>query len=160
MTDSSQHEDPYADPAWIEYARHAREELVPMISASAFTISLAPGGEPDIKFALETGLSIMLDKPIIVVKAPGDTIPKGLEKVAVKVIEADLADPRTAPVLSAAINELVDRLDQGEEEPPTTLAATEELDRLRRIEAELHELLAEYEPSGILSASRVRQVLR
>lgn len=42
-------------------------ELVPKISDSAFFLTLCPqdGGEGDVKFWVELGCAIMLDKPII-----------------------------------------------------------------------------------------------
>lgn len=46
-----------------------------------------PKGETDIKFAVELGLSIMLDKPVVLLAAPGVTIPPGLRRIAHAVIE-------------------------------------------------------------------------
>ena len=62
-------DDLFDDPGWNAYVTHVRTELIPMLEGSAMTISLAPNDPKgtDIKFAIELGLSIMLDKPIIVV---------------------------------------------------------------------------------------------
>lgn len=58
------------------------------------TISLIPRGQTDIKFALELGLSIMMDKPIIALVQPGMSIPSGLAAVAAEIVEVDIArDP-------------------------------------------------------------------
>jgi hypothetical protein len=85
--------DPFADPQWKAYAAHAAEYLVPMIADSAVTISMAPTGESDIKFALELGLSIMMDKPIITVIEPGTAVPARLVRVSDAIVEGCLDDP-------------------------------------------------------------------
>jgi hypothetical protein len=77
------------DPEFIEWANHVQNDVVPKMKGSAVTVSLAPAGETDIKFACELGLSIMLDKPIILVCEPGQIIPDKLLNVADKVIEID-----------------------------------------------------------------------
>lgn len=70
--------------AWLH---RALTELAPMIEASAVTVSLAPRGETDVKFAVELGLSIMFDKPIIVAVTPGQPIPDHLRRVADDIVE-------------------------------------------------------------------------
>jgi hypothetical protein len=67
-----------------------REHTVKGIESAAFVMSLVPEGPPDIKFAVELGLAIMLDKPVIAVAVDGRVVPPGLRKVALAVIEADL----------------------------------------------------------------------
>ena len=73
--------------AWL---RKMRANLVPMIRDSAVSVSIVPSGEPDVKFSVELGLSIMLDKPIIAVVTPGAKVPSKLVKVADEIIEGDL----------------------------------------------------------------------
>lgn len=88
--------DPFKDPQWIDYAKHVIDNLAPMIRDSEVTVSLAPKGETDIKFAVELGLSIMMDKPILVVLQPGAKLPSKLARVADDVIEVDLDAPTVA----------------------------------------------------------------
>jgi hypothetical protein len=77
--------------AWESYVRQG---LIPMLQDTAATISLIPRGETDIKFAVELGLSIMMDKPIIALVQPGMSIPNGLAAVAAEIVEVDIArDP-------------------------------------------------------------------
>jgi hypothetical protein len=76
--------------AWDSFVAHARREAAAKIAESAFVISLVPGGEPDIKYAVELGLSIMLDKPLLIVVAPGVKIPERLRRVADELVVADL----------------------------------------------------------------------
>lgn len=78
------------DTEWDEFAAWHREHTVKAIESSAYVMSLVPTGDVDVKFAVELGLAIMLNKPVIALAMPGTTIPPGLRKVADAVIIADL----------------------------------------------------------------------
>jgi len=82
-------DDPFDTPDWHAYAQHASDELVPKIRDCAVTVSLCPTGETDVKFALELGLSIMMDKPIIIVVLPGVKVPAKLLQIADWPVTAD-----------------------------------------------------------------------
>lgn len=56
--------------------------LVPKMQESSVVASLVPDGPTDAKFAVELGVAIMLDKPIIIVVRPGMQVPAKLMKVA------------------------------------------------------------------------------
>jgi hypothetical protein len=76
---------------WEEFTAWHREHTVKAMSDSAYVMSLVPRAEEvDVKFAVELGLAIMLDKPIVAVVQPGVPVPPGLRKVAEAVITADL----------------------------------------------------------------------
>lgn len=75
---------------WNAFVDHVREKTVRAMTESAFVASLVPDGKPDIKFAVELGLAIMLDKPIIAIAMPGCKPPPGLRKVAHGIVYADL----------------------------------------------------------------------
>lgn len=80
----------YNDPEWKQFARDVNARLLPIIQDSSMTVSLVPeDGSADIKFAVELGLSIMFDKPIVAVVAPGTKVPDHLVRVADRIIEAD-----------------------------------------------------------------------
>lgn len=88
-------EDPYDTPEWKKFAAGVNARLLPMITNSAMTLSLVPeNGQADVKFAVELGLSIMLDKPIIAVVAPGTRVPDHLVRVADRIVEADMSNLR------------------------------------------------------------------
>jgi hypothetical protein len=71
---------------WEEIARHAREETAQAIKGSSCVISMVT--EPlDVKFAMELGLAIILDKPVLAVVLPGATVPPKLRQVADEVVE-------------------------------------------------------------------------
>ena len=95
------------DPDFIEWAKDVRENLVPKLEDSAVTISLAPNGPADVKYAVELGLSIMMDKPIILAVRPGTPIPAKLAKVADEIVELDLSKPEQA---QAAIHAAMSRV--------------------------------------------------
>jgi hypothetical protein len=107
-------EDIRNDPEFIAWETHVREEVLPKMQASALTVSIAPDGKPDIKYAVELGMSLMLDKPIIIVTEPGQAIPARLRRVADKVIEVDWRnDPRAGQeAISDAISDFVDDIER------------------------------------------------
>lgn len=74
---------------WDLWVAHVREDTVKKMAKSAFVASLCPSGETDIKFAVETGLAILMDKPIVVIAVPGREVPPGLRRVAHAVIELE-----------------------------------------------------------------------
>lgn len=104
---------PKVDDDWTdsddfrEWAAYIRDEVAPKIAESAATVSLVPD-ESDVKFAVELGLSIMMDKPIVAVVVPGRAIPAKLAGVADRIIEYDDSDPAgTAQRLQAVVSELL-----------------------------------------------------
>jgi len=81
---------PEEQETWDAFVKHTREDAVQKIATSAFVVSIVPKEEPDIKFCVELGMSIMLDKPLVIVAMPGQQIPSQLRKVADRIIEADI----------------------------------------------------------------------
>ena len=76
---------------WDRFVAYQREHTLKGMIDSALVISLVPSeGDFDIKFAVETGMAIMLDKPILAIASPGATVPAKLARVADRVIYADL----------------------------------------------------------------------
>lgn len=101
--------DPFDNPEWRAYVERVRTELIPKLDQSAASVSLVPSGETDVKFAVELGLSIMLDKPIVAVVTPGTRVPAKLAAVADCIVEGDLDDPTMAERLNAALAEVLGR---------------------------------------------------
>lgn len=78
---------------WRSFVTHMQESTVSAMASSAYVASLCPDdGEFDVKFALETGLAVLLDKPIIAIALAGRTVPPGLARVAHAVLEVDDID--------------------------------------------------------------------
>lgn len=95
-----------AHESFDRWAERVVNELVPMIDGSAATIGLVPRGPSDVKFALELGLSIMLDKPIIAVVTPGVKVPERLVRVADRIVETAGSPADTSARIAAALNEI------------------------------------------------------
>ena len=95
--------DPFEDPEWVEWATRVSNDVVPMILKSAISLSLVPKGKADIKFAVELGLCIMMDKPIIAVVQPGTKVPAKLIAVCDEIIEASLDEEDFTERMAAAI---------------------------------------------------------
>lgn len=90
--------DPFSSTQFREFARHVREELVPELDSSAITMSLVPRDPQvlDVKYAVELGFSILLDKPLILLVHPGQVLPDHLVRVADRIVEVDFANPEGA----------------------------------------------------------------
>jgi nucleoside 2-deoxyribosyltransferase len=114
-------DDPFESAGFLEYAEHVRRELIPMIEDSAVTMSLVPNGNKvDVKFAVELGYMIMLDKPIIAVVHAGCTPPAKLIAVSDELVEGEVTDPDFQGRLTAAMDRVTQRLkeDGNAEETP------------------------------------------
>ena len=98
-------------PEFDEFVDRARKELVPKIEGSDAFVSITPlgieEGKVDIKFALELGLAILYDKPIIVCTPPGRKIPAKLIKVGDRFVEYDLNDENSKVRLTNTIKEVL-----------------------------------------------------
>ena len=102
--------DPFDSDEWREWAKAAEDDLIPKLKDSGLTMSIVPKGESDIKFAVELGLSIMMNKPIIALVTPGAHVPEKLLKVVDELLEVDLGNPEeAAPRIQAAISRIVER---------------------------------------------------
>jgi hypothetical protein len=106
-----------SDDAWQEpntqrWVRHVLDDMAPKLAGSAATISLVPDsngpGEGDVKFWVELGAAIMLDKPIIAVTFDGRTVPERLRRVADEVVElTGGVSAESSEELAAAIQRVV-----------------------------------------------------
>lgn len=102
---------PFSGKDWEAFADDALAELVPKLRDSFCMVSLVPP-EPDrtdVKFALELGFSIMLDKPIIAVVGRGALVPGKLIAVADEIVEGDVGDPDFQDRFGAAVNRVLGR---------------------------------------------------
>lgn len=96
------------DPDFQEWAERTRTQLMPMIQDSALVVSLVPQGDADMKFVVELGLAIMLDKPIVAVVHPGTIITGKLRQVADAIVEWDSGQGNEA--LMAELQRQMERL--------------------------------------------------
>lgn len=92
---------------WDGFVDHFRREAVSKIEGSGLFISLVPSEGFDVKFAVELGAAIMLDKPIIAVVMPGVEISDHLRRVSDQVVEADLDTEEGRDKIARAISVFV-----------------------------------------------------
>lgn len=88
-------DDPFTGPEWNTFVRDVKKGLIPKIRDSAYVASFVPerADGTDVKFAIELGFSIMMDKPIIAIVTPGAKLPKKLAEIAEVIVEGDINDP-------------------------------------------------------------------
>ena len=74
------------------FVKQVLRDLYPKIANTSYFITISPptGSEADVKQAVEIGLAILMDKPIIVVVPQGRTIPGKLGRVADYVVEGNM----------------------------------------------------------------------
>lgn len=89
--------------AWDDFVDHFRRDALQKMESSAFVASLVPRGDFDVKFAVELGAAIMLDKPIVAIAAPGATIPDRLRRVVDELVEADVDTAEGREAIAAAL---------------------------------------------------------
>lgn len=82
-------ENPWGTEEFKAYTTHVRTELVPMIEGSGIGAAIVPVNpkDVDVKFAVELGLMIMMDKPIILIVQPGTKLPEHLVRAADEIVE-------------------------------------------------------------------------
>lgn len=102
MSDWDETLTPKQKKAWRQFVKHTREDTAKKMASSAFVMSLVPD-EVDIKFAVELGLAIMLDKPLMFVLGPGTHIPEHLRRVADKIVVADIDTEEGQAIIQAHV---------------------------------------------------------
>ena len=84
----------YKDEA-MDWLMEAKEKLVPKIENSDLFVSLfTPGYKKDPKCAIELGMSILMEKPLLFFVPNGELIPRTLKLIADKIV---FYDPSISP---------------------------------------------------------------
>lgn len=82
--------DPFDDPTVVAWAQHVIDDMVPKMKSSAVCISLVPEGDlaekGDVKYWVELGAMICMNKPIMVVVMGDAALPPKLEAVADRIV--------------------------------------------------------------------------
>jgi hypothetical protein len=101
--------DVWQEPTAKAWVRHVLDDMEPKLSSSALVISIVPEDrEGDVKFWVELGASIMMDKPIIAMVMGDAPIPDKLRLVADEVVRCPRGvDPSASEDLKAAISRLL-----------------------------------------------------
>lgn len=93
-----------------EFERRVNEELLPVMKGSSMIVSIIPRNGIDVKFAVELGISVMLDKPIIAVVQAGAKIPEKLSRVVDEFVELDFDDPDMKTRMQECIEKIADKV--------------------------------------------------
>lgn len=90
--------DPWQNPQARRWARSVLDDMLPKLRDSAVSVSLVPQhpDEGDVKFAVEFGFTLMLDKPVILMVRPGTVVPAKMLAVADAIVEYDPDDVEAA----------------------------------------------------------------
>lgn len=108
MSDTPFWESPAAK-AWIA---RVYDDMAPKMEGSEVVAQLVPDTpEADVKFWVELGASIMMDKPIVAIVMKGQSIPKKLEMIADEVIHIEEMNSEAADKLQAAFERVAPRTD-------------------------------------------------
>lgn len=101
--------DHWQEPTTKAWVRHVADDMVPKMESSAVVISLVPESrEGDVKFWVELGASIMLDKPIIAVVLGDGPIPPKLRLVADEIVRCPKGvDPASSERLKEALGRVL-----------------------------------------------------
>lgn len=99
------------DPGFREFAEHVLKETLPNMKESAMFMTIAPLKEEmaDVRQAVEIGMAIMLDKPLIVIVPPGRHIAQKLVRIADHVITADITTEAGREHIAQAIKEVTNQ---------------------------------------------------
>jgi hypothetical protein len=95
---------------WNAIVEHFRRDALEKMTESAFVMSIVPSpGKLDIKFAMELGAAIMLDKPILAIAQPGAELPPKLRLVCEEIVQADIDVEDGREAIHLAIDRLLKR---------------------------------------------------
>lgn len=106
--------DPWDDPLAQRWARDVLDNMAPKLRESAVAISLVPEDRTgDVKFWVELGATIMMDKPVIAVMLGDAPLPPRLAKIADEIVRCPHGiDPSASVEVAEAIKRVVGRLEQ------------------------------------------------
>lgn len=100
-------DDVWSDPDTQAWAQRVLTEMVPKLRDSVANISIMPTGPADVKFAVELGMTLMLNKPIILLVQRGQQVSPKLVRVVDEILEIDLSDAQaTSKSIQAALARL------------------------------------------------------
>lgn len=93
------------DPNAKRWVKHVVEDMLPKMEDSAVVCSIVPTDrEGDVKFWVELGASIMLNKPLVIVAFDDRPIPERLRRVADEIVVCPQGvDPSASEELMAAL---------------------------------------------------------
>jgi hypothetical protein len=111
-----QYDDAWQEPSAKRWVRHVLDEMAPKLADSVLAISLVPDDRTgDVKFWVELGASICMNKPIVAVLLGDAPVPPKLALVADEIVRCpDGIDPAASEDLTLAIGRVMERVRRGE----------------------------------------------
>lgn len=102
--------DPWEEPTTKKWVEQVIEGMVPKMESSALVLSLVPNDRKgDVKFWVELGASICMDKPIIAIVIGDRPLPPKLELIADEVVYLEEGvNVQASEELAAAIKRVVE----------------------------------------------------
>lgn len=94
--------------AWLD---DVAENMVPKMMDSVMVMSLVTDSEPDVKFAVEIGMAILLNKPLLAVVIKGSVVPPKLRLIADEIVEVDLDTKDGKQALQDAMSRITKSLE-------------------------------------------------
>ena len=87
-------DDPFAGRDWKKFETSIRRDMIPQMKGSSTVLLIAPdiGADFDVRFAVQIGATVLLEKPLLVILPKGRTPPPKLERIADRIIHADPGD--------------------------------------------------------------------
>jgi hypothetical protein len=89
----------------------ASADIIPKMRQAAFCLIALDAQDPDPFLALQVGLALLLEKPLIILATEGTWVPDRLRKLADAVVTGSRNDVATNTALRAAMEQLMDRLE-------------------------------------------------
>lgn len=83
--------DAFDHPEWAAFEHNIRTNMLPKMRESATVLALAPdiSQDLDLRFAIQIGACILLEKPLLVLAMKGRTLPPKLVQIADRIIYAE-----------------------------------------------------------------------
>jgi hypothetical protein len=100
-------EDWTQDPSARVWIDHVLKEMVPPMKQSAFVMQLVPDDVGEVKFWVELGAAIMLEKPLIAIVLGDREIPPKLRQFADEVVHIP---DGVSPDASVELREAIERI--------------------------------------------------
>jgi hypothetical protein len=109
--------DVWQDPTAKVWIRQVLEGMAPKMADSTLVTQIVPRegdySEGDVKFWVELGACIMMNKPVVAIAETGQVLPPKLELIADEIVyidPGDLVSQESADRIKAGMERLVDRL--------------------------------------------------
>lgn len=109
MTDWVEEMNPEEKHAWDEFVEHFRRDTLEQIAGSQAFISLVPKDAGDVKFWVELGAAVMMDKPILAVVAPGAKVTQKMRLICDEIVEADVDTEVGRAAITSALTRMLDK---------------------------------------------------